>query len=114
MIADLVAAFGSFNFIPMPIVLSTNNANPKLILHETFIEYRGGFTANNLNYEDIDKLDVYLFRESTNNIVIYKKTGFSTFIGNFRTLSQLIAFLKAFKAKGCQLTYKAESLLNRN
>lgn len=111
--ADLLAGYGSFKFLPMPIVFSTNNANPKLILFDNHIEYRGGFTTNELKYTDIDKVDVYLFRESTNNIVIYKKTGLSTFIGNFTSRKQLMEFLKIFKEKGCELTNKAENELNK-
>jgi hypothetical protein len=112
--ADLLAGFGSFKFLPMPIVISTNNANPKLILFDNHIEYRGGFTTNELKYTDIDKIDVYFYRESTNNIVISKKTGLSTFIGNFTTRQQLIEFLKVFKEKGCELTNKAESELKKS
>ena len=111
MIADLIAGFGSFKFIPTPIVLWTNNANPKLVLHDSYIEYRNGFATNKLTYDDIDKIDVYFFRNSTNNIVISKKTGPTTFIGNFRTRTQLIEFVKAFQVKGCTLTSKAENLL---
>ena len=111
MIADLIAGFGSFKFIPMPIVIWTNNANPKLALHDTYIEYRNGLATNKLLYDDIDKIDVYLLKNSTNNIVISKKTGLTTFIGNFRTRTQLMEFVRAFKAKGCTLTSKAENLL---
>lgn len=113
MTADLLAGFGSFSFIPMPIVFSTNNANPKLILFEHHIEYRGGFITRQLNYEDIDKIDVYFFREYAKNIVISKKTGLSTFIGSFRTREQLRDFLKAFKEKGCELTSNAEMELSK-
>ena len=105
--ADLIAGFGSFKFIPMPIVFSTNNANPKLILHEEHVEYRGGFITRRVNYNEIEKVDVYFIGTRTNNLVIYKKTGISTFIGNFRKRNQLQEFLQLFQKKGCTLTEKA-------
>lgn len=113
MTADLVASFGSFKFVPIPIVFSTNNANPKLILYETYIEYRGGFITKELKYQDIDKIDVYILKTSANNIIVSKKIGLTTFIGNFRTRQQLVVFLKLFKEKGCELTAKAEEELNK-
>jgi len=96
----------------MPIVLWTNNANPKLVLYDSYIEYRSGLTTNKLKYDDIDKIEVYFFRNSTNSIVISKKTGPTTFIGNFRTRTQLREFVNVFKAKGCTLTTKAENFLD--
>lgn len=110
--ADLLAAFGSFKFLPMPIVISTNNFNPKLILYSNHIEYRGGFTTNTLNYSDIEKIDVYIHKQSTNNIVISKKKRQSTFIGNFRFRNDLVDFLKIFKEKGCELTSKANDFIS--
>ena len=110
-IADLRAAFESFKFIPLPFVVSVNNANPKLVLYDNLIEYRGGFTTTELYYSEIEKINVYFWRSKTNNLVVYKKKGITTFIGNFRDREQLIFFLRVFKSKGCKLTDKAEMFL---
>lgn len=106
--ANLLAGFGSIKYLPLPIVLSTNNANPKLILYDDYIEYRGGFITNKVKYETIEKIDVYFLGESTNNIVVYIKNSIFTFLGNFEKRLQLKEFLKFFKSKGCKLTDKAE------
>ncbi len=113
-IADLIAGFGSFKFVPMPIVFSTNNLNPKLILYFDHVEYRGGFFTRKVKYNEIEKIDVYFRGNRTNNIVIYKSTGIGTFIGNFRNRVQLKEFLRIFEDKGCLLTDKAKKEIENN
>ena len=98
----------------MPIVFSTNNANPKLILHYDHVEYRGGFVTRKVNYDEIEKVDVYFMGKRTNNIVIHKSTGIRTFIGNFRNRVQLQEFLRIFENKGCLLTDKAKNEIENN
>lgn len=110
-IANLIAGFGSFKFLPIPIVFSSNNANPKLILYSDHIEYRGGFVTRTVKYDDIEKVDVYIKGKRTNNIVVYKSTGSGTFLGNFKDRTQLKEFLKIFKEKNCLLTDKAKKEL---
>lgn len=105
--ADLIAGFGGVKFIPMPIVFATNNFNPKLILHEHHMEYRGGFITRKLNYQDVEKIDVFIHKERTNNIVVFKKNSIWTFIGNFRERNQLKEFLLVLEQKGCVLTEDA-------
>ena len=109
--ADLHAAFTSLKFIPMPFALSTNTANPKLILFDDHIEYRGGFSTNQLRYRDIREVNVYFLGRRTNNLIISKRNGISTFIANFKSRDQLKEFLKMFNAKGCELSSKAEGEL---
>lgn len=106
-IADLIEGFRSFKFVPMPIAFSTNNANPKLILHPYHIEYKAGLFTQKLTYEEIEKIDVYIGGKRTNNIILYKSTGIGTFIGNFRDKVQLKEFLQLGKKIGCVLTEKA-------
>ena len=113
-IADLIEGFGSFKFIPMPIIFSSNNANPKLILHFDFIEYRGGFVTRRVKYMDIEKIDFYSSGKRSNNIIVYKRTGIRTFIGNFKNRTQLKEFLKIFENKGCLLTEKAKKEIENN
>ena len=110
--ADLIAGFGGLKFIPMPFVFSTNNFNPKLILYENHIEYRGGFVSRKLTYKNIEKIDVYFMGKFTNSLVIYKTNSVWTFVGNFRKKQQLKEFLAFFEAKGCNLTAKAKAKLN--
>lgn len=51
--ADLIAGFGSFKFLPIPMIFSHNNYNPKLILYKDHIEHRGGFITRKVMYSDI-------------------------------------------------------------
>lgn len=106
-VANLLAGFGSFKFIPMPITISTNNFNPKLILYADSIEFRGGFTTKKLAYSEIERIDVFFAGKKTNNLWISKITGQTTFAGNFRKRSQLREFLQLFLDKRCALTKKA-------
>jgi len=105
--AELLAAFGSFKFIPMPIVFVTNNLNPKLIIHVIRIELRVGFFTRNIEYDKIGKVDIFLFGKRTKNLVITKKYGIGKFVFNFKRKLQLIEFLEILKAKDCKLTKKA-------
>ena len=106
--ADLIAAFGSFKFLPMPIVFSTNNLNPKLLLFNDHIEYRGGFITRKVSYDEIENIDVFFWQKRTNNLIVSKKHGYATFIGNFKNREQLKEFLQIFQSKGCELTDKAK------
>ena len=73
------------------------------------IEYRGGFIPQRIEYNEIEKIDVYFKRKHTNNIILYKSIGICTFIGNFRNRVQLKEFLKLFESKGCQLSNNAKN-----
>jgi hypothetical protein len=54
---------------------------------------------------------VYFKGKRTNNIVISKKIGSATFLGNFRQRTQLKEFLKILKKKGDELSNKANEEL---
>lgn len=113
-IAKLIAGFRGFKFTTLPIVFAHNNYNPKLILHEDYIEYRGGFCTGKTTYQEIEKIDIFVWKKGTNNIVISRKTSQFTFIGNFKNRTQLQDFLKIFYEKGCVLTQKALAEITPN
>lgn len=102
-IARLSAGFRGVKFMPKLYAWGHNNLNPKLILLEDHIEYRGAFRIRKALYQEIEKIDVFIWNKRTNNIVITKTTSIFTFIGNFKMRKQLQDCLKIFYNKGCIL-----------
>ncbi|TPG72297.1 hypothetical protein [Hymenobacter nivis] len=109
--ANLRAGFVGLRFLPELIAIGTNNLNPKLILHDGHVEYRGAFFTNSLPYASIELLNVAFVGSGTNNLTIVPRTGLTTFTGNFEKKAQLYQFLALFKAKGCPLSPFAQKTL---
>ncbi len=111
---DLVAGFASFKFLPPPFSVGHNNLNPKLILKENGLEFRGAFFTNHKKYGDIEKVDcsvssIGLFGK--NMIRLSFTDTIFTFSGNIRTLEGLKEVLAFLDGKGCLLSEKAKNLL---
>lgn len=109
--ADLRAGFVGLRFLPDIIALGTNNLNPKLILRQEAIEYRGAFFTSTIAYSDVEKVAVAFIGRGTNNLTITPRIGLTTFTGNFRHRSQLYQFLAFLSSKGCPLTPHTQQLL---
>lgn len=111
--ANLRAGFVGLRFLPDLIAIGTNNLNPKLILHDSHVEYKGAFFTNTLPYADIELVDVAFVGSGTNNLTIIPRTGLTTFTGNFEKKAQLYQFLALFQAKGCPLSPFARKTLEQ-
>jgi hypothetical protein len=107
----LIAGFLGIKQIPLPFVLGINNANPKLFLKKDHYEYRGAFMSRKGLYENIERVDIFLARRTT-NVVIWKNSIF-TFVGNTDSDSELRKCLEFLKEKQCRLTQKAMDFLEQ-
>lgn len=110
---SLVAGFVSVKFLPAPFTLAYNNFNPKLILGESKLEYRGAFSTNRKSYRQIEIVDCAIgsgFFQS-NSIRLQFKDSIFTFSGNVGTINGLKEAIKFFKDKGCNLSEKAGKLV---
>jgi len=112
----LVAAFFGLKIVPFPFALGGNNLNPKLLLHEEYIEYKSLFRTQTKTYQEIDEVDVFVsnlkvFSIGTTNIRLSFTGSVFTFMGNLNDLEKLKEVLLFLRAKGCRLSDKAASLL---
>ena len=107
---QLAAAFLGLKFLPHPLVLGSNNLNPKLILHDEQVEYRATFSTDLISYTAIEKIDVY-FSYKTTTIRIIRQDSVFTFAGNLSDKNKLVDVLQFFKNKNCLLTDKASKVL---
>jgi hypothetical protein len=110
----LTSASLSLKFIPIPV--SSNNINPKLVLKESSIEYRAAFLTSERNYSEIVLVDVNTFRIPfilTRTAYIKLRFASSIFIfsGNLEELAKLKELVHILKKKGCPISDKAEQLL---
>ncbi|MHC0447875.1 hypothetical protein ACWA1F_20885 [Flavobacterium sp. 3-218] len=108
----LVAGFVGIKKIPLPFVWAINNFNPKLILEEDYFEHRGGFWSKTDDYDNIEKIDIFLAYKTT-NIEITKIDSKFTFVGNTNNNMELKKCLAFFHEKKCNLTQKALDFLNQ-
>ncbi len=111
--ANLRAGFVGPRFLPDLIAIGTTNLNPKLMLHDGYVEYKGAFFTNSLLYADIELVDVAFVGSGTNNLTIIPRTGLTTFTGNFEKKAQLYQFLALFQAKDCPLSPFARKTLEQ-
>lgn len=113
--ADLVAAFVSFKFLPPPFSVGHNNLNPKLILKEDSLEFRGAFFTNRKMYAQIEEVNCSISSSKISllrmNIVriSFNDTIF-TFSGNLRSLDGLKEVLRFLDSKGCPLSERAKKI----
>jgi hypothetical protein len=103
---SLIASFLGVKFIPMPIVLGVNNFNPKLIFRDHEIECRACFTTKRTVYNEVESVDVFFARKTTNICIRWKNSVF-TFIGNFNNKELLKEALLIMRAKDCPLSAAA-------
>ena len=111
--ASLRAGFIGLRFLPNIIAIGTNNLNPKFILHEEYIEYKGAFFTNELAYSAVEKVEAAFIGTGTNNLTITPQTGLTTFTGNFHAREQLCQFLDILDTKGCLLTPITRQILSQ-
>jgi hypothetical protein len=113
---DLMAGFVSFKFLPPPFSVGHNNLNPKLILREDGLEFRGAFFTTDTFYKNIEKAGCSV---SANSISLFRMNmvRFSfdntifTFSGNVKTLDGLKQVWIFLENKGCPLSARVKQLL---
>lgn len=115
---ELVAAFKGLTFLPNPLTIGLNNANPKLILKKEQIEFRNLLFTTKKTYSQIEEVDVYinsfkLFGISTTNICLTFKDSIFTFVGNLNNMARLIELVTYFRDKGIVLTERAKKTINK-
>jgi hypothetical protein len=103
----LIASFLGLKFLPSPLILGFNNFSPKLVLSDKEVEYRAFILTNHISYDEIEKVDIFLWHQTT-NVNIKRKNSVFTFGGNTNDENELYKCLKYLKEKGCMLTDKAE------
>lgn len=108
----LIAGFVGIKRVPLHFVLGYNNLNPKLILRKDHFEHSGIFFGKIDLYENIDKIDIFFSRKTT-NIVILKIDSIFTFVGNTNSYSELRKILAFLKEKECLLTQKALDFIEK-
>lgn len=106
----LIAAFLGLRFLPLPLAIGSNSINPKLVLHDSTVEYRALFSTDVIRYSDIEEVDIYLAYKTT-NISIQPKDSIFRFVGNLNNKARLIEVLRFLKQKNCSLTERALKLL---
>ena len=107
---NLIAGFVGLKFIPMPIVVGTNNINPKLLLNDFDFEHRGAFFSKKDFYGNVKNVDVFFARKTT-NVIITKDNSIFTFVGNTNSNSELYKCLVFLEKKGCEMSEKANDFL---
>ncbi|WPR70486.1 hypothetical protein SLW70_11095 [Flavobacterium sp. NG2] len=109
----LIAGFVGIKKIPLPFVLGVNNFNPKLILKMDYFEHSGIFYGKTDVYENIELVDIFIARMTT-NLIISKIDTIFTFVGNTNNTQELKKCLLFLQQKQCVLSEKALSFLEYN
>ena len=92
--------------------VATNNAAPRLILHEDRIEHRVIISQIH-RYEELEHVDA---RQAlgTQNIILYWRRGVFAFSANLGAEDALVELLRFFQRRGIVLTARVTSLLARH
>jgi hypothetical protein len=107
----LRASFLVFRKFPL-LGVATNNAAPRLILHDDRIEHRV-ITRQIHRYEELERVDA---RQAlgTQNIILYWRRGVFAFSANLGAENALVELLRFFQSRGIVLTKRATSLLAKH
>ncbi|SMO66020.1 hypothetical protein [Solitalea koreensis] len=108
----IIAGFMGLKFLPKWIAVAHNNLNPKLIFSDAGIEYRAFIFTNQLEYNEIESVDIFLSIKTT-NIYLIRNNSMFTVSANTNNENELYKCLKYLKAKGCVLTDKAENFYSK-
>lgn len=111
----LRAGFVGLKFLPHPLVVGSNNLNPKLVLRKDDFEYRGLFLSKIRRYTDIDIVDVYVNAYpiiATSTIILEFKDSPFVFSGSLSQGEMLRDLVLFFQDRGCSLSKRAEDFLN--
>lgn len=103
LIASFIAIKGLY-----PISIANNSISPRLILHESFVEYKVLFTRKR-SYNEIQQVHIFL-APFTTNIILEFKDSRKSFAGNLNNKQKLTDVLKILKQK-CSLSLKAQQFL---
>ena len=109
----LRAAFLGAKFLPRMIAFANNNFNPKLILSNTYIEYRAFLFTNRIEYSEIEEIDILIWIK-TNNVYFIRNNSFITVSANTLNETELFMCLRYLVEKGCVLTERAQELYFNN
>ncbi|WP_160139677.1 hypothetical protein [Chryseobacterium sp. c4a] len=105
-----VPLIGSFILVKglYPISIANNSISPRLILHDTFVEYKVLFTKKRA-YNEIQQVHI-LLAPLTTNIILEFKDSRKSFAGNLNNKQKLAEVLRILKQK-CPLSLKAQQFI---
>ncbi len=103
----LIASFTMIKGL-YPLSLSNNSISPRLLLHESYAEYKVLFSRKR-PYSDIEQVHI-LLAPATTNIILEFKDSRKSFAGNLNNRQKLAEVLRILKQK-CRLSPKAQEFL---
>lgn len=91
-----------------PVSISNNSINPRLLLHDHFVEYKVLFSKKR-SYSEIQQVHIVLAPLTTNLVLEFTDSHMS-FAGNLNNKQKLAEVLRILQQK-CRLSSKAEQFL---
>src|SRR5688572_28005384 len=108
----IIAAFLGLKFLPRVVALAFNNFNPKLIFSDEGVEYRAFVFTGRLTYDQIERVDILLWTQTT-NVYLIRNNSIVTVSANTNDEKELHKCLEYLRRKGCRFSKNAEEFYSK-